>query len=103
MPKPSPPSPPYKTATNGKSTGKPQALQKLNPARIRGRTLYTESFGFAHGGGSAQLEAHVCAAALDLAASRWPLITLTALLFASGLIVVRRRQSTMAAMRSHDQ
>src|SRR5438477_7664508 len=37
------------------------------------------------------------------AASRWPLITLTALLFASGLIVVRRRQSTMAAMRSHDQ
>src|SRR5438105_12050926 len=40
---------------------------------VRGRTVYTESFGFAHGGGSAQLEAHVCAAALDLAASRWPL------------------------------
>jgi hypothetical protein len=40
---------------------------------IRGRTLYTESFGFAHAGGSAQLEAYVCAAALDLAASRWPL------------------------------
>ena len=40
---------------------------------IRGRALYTESFGFAHDGGSAQLEAYVCAAALDLAASRWPL------------------------------
>jgi len=40
---------------------------------IRGRALYTESFGFAHDGGSAQLEAHVCAAALDLAAARWPL------------------------------
>jgi hypothetical protein len=40
---------------------------------VRGRALYTESFGFAHDGGSAQLEAHVCAAALDLAASRWPL------------------------------
>lgn len=35
--------------------------------------MYTESFGFAHEGGSAQLEAHVCAAALDLAAARWPL------------------------------
>jgi hypothetical protein len=34
--------------------------------------VYTESFGFAHAGGSAQLEAHVCAAALDLAAARWP-------------------------------
>src|SRR6202011_24797 len=40
---------------------------------VRGRAVYTESFGFAHQGGSAQLEAHVCAAALDLAASRWPL------------------------------
>ena len=40
---------------------------------IRGRALYTESFGFAHDGGSAQLEAHICAAALDLAAARWPL------------------------------
>jgi hypothetical protein len=39
---------------------------------VRGRALYTESFGFAHDGGSAQLEAHVCAAALDLAAARWP-------------------------------
>ena len=39
---------------------------------IRGRPVYTESFGLAHVGGSAQLEAHVCAAALDLAASRWP-------------------------------
>lgn len=39
---------------------------------VRGRAVYTESFGFAHDGGSAQLEAHVCAAALDLAASRWP-------------------------------
>ena len=39
---------------------------------IRGRPLYTESFGFAHVGGSAQLEAHVCAAALELAAARWP-------------------------------
>src|SRR5438552_18983792 len=39
---------------------------------VRGRALYTESFGFAHDGGSAQLEAYVCAAALDLAASRWP-------------------------------
>src|SRR5919201_5603426 len=39
---------------------------------IRGRALYTESFGFAHIGGSGQLEAHVCAAALDLAAARWP-------------------------------
>jgi len=34
--------------------------------------VYTESFGYTHAGGSAQLEAHVCAAALDLAASRWP-------------------------------
>ena len=40
---------------------------------VRGRAVYTESFGFAHEGGSAQLEAHVCAAALDLAAARWPL------------------------------
>ena len=40
---------------------------------VRGRAVYTESFGFAHAGGSAQLEAHVCAAALDLAAARWPL------------------------------
>jgi ribonuclease HI len=40
---------------------------------VRGRAVYTESFGFAHDGGSAQLEAHVCAAALDLAAARWPL------------------------------
>jgi hypothetical protein len=40
---------------------------------VRGRAVYTESFGFAHEGGSAQLEAYVCAAALDLAASRWPL------------------------------
>ena len=40
---------------------------------MRGRALYTESFGFAHDGGSAQLEAQVCAAALDLAAARWPL------------------------------
>jgi ribonuclease HI len=39
---------------------------------IRGRTVYTESFGYAHAGGSAQLEAHICAAALDLAAARWP-------------------------------
>ena len=38
----------------------------------RGRAVYTESFGYTHAGGSAQLEAHVCAAALDLAASRWP-------------------------------
>jgi hypothetical protein len=40
---------------------------------MRGRALYTESFGFAHDGGSAQLEAQLCAAALDLAAARWPL------------------------------
>src|ERR671935_3104799 len=40
---------------------------------IRGRALYTESFGFTHEGGSAQLEAQICAAALDLAAHRWPL------------------------------
>jgi len=39
---------------------------------VRGRAVYTESFGYTHAGGSAQLEAHVCAAALDLAASRWP-------------------------------
>ena len=39
---------------------------------IRGRAVYTESFGLSHLGGSAQLEAHVCAGALDLAASRWP-------------------------------
>jgi plastocyanin len=37
------------------------------------------------------------------AVSPWLVITLAALLFASGLIVVRRRQSTMAATRSHDQ
>jgi ribonuclease HI len=40
---------------------------------FRGRPVYTESFGFGHDGGSAQLEAHVCAAALELAAARWPL------------------------------
>jgi hypothetical protein len=40
---------------------------------FRGRPLYTESFGFSHEGGSAQLEAHVCAAALELAAARWPM------------------------------
>jgi ribonuclease HI len=34
---------------------------------VRGRAVYTESLG-----GSAQLEAHVCAGALDLAAARWP-------------------------------
>ena len=39
---------------------------------VRGRAVYTESFGFSHMGGSAQLEAHVCAGALDLAAARWP-------------------------------
>src|SRR4030088_226533 len=39
---------------------------------VRGRAVYTESFGFSHLGGSAQLEAHVCAGALDLAAARWP-------------------------------
>jgi ribonuclease HI len=39
---------------------------------VRGRAVYTESFGFSHPGGSAQLEAHVCAGALDLAAARWP-------------------------------
>src|SRR3981081_1523451 len=39
---------------------------------VRGRAVYTESFGFAHEGGSAQLEAQVCAAALELAAARWP-------------------------------
>ena len=38
----------------------------------RGQAMYTESFGLAHVGGSAQLEALLCAAALDLAASRWP-------------------------------
>ena len=37
---------------------------------VRGRAVYTESFGFSHVGGSAQLEAHVCAGALDLAAAR---------------------------------
>ena len=36
---------------------------------VRGRAVYTESFGFSHAGGSAQLEAHVCAGALDLAAA----------------------------------
>lgn len=41
-------------------------------AFARGRLLYTESFGFAHAGGSAQLEAQVCAAALELAIVRWP-------------------------------
>ena len=30
---------------------------------VRGRAVYTESFGFSHLGGSAQLEAHVCAGA----------------------------------------
>jgi hypothetical protein len=39
---------------------------------IRGQAVYTESFGLAHVGGSAQLEAQLCAAALDLAAARWP-------------------------------
>jgi ribonuclease HI len=39
---------------------------------VRGRAVYTESFGLSHIGGSAQLEAHVCAGALDLAAARWP-------------------------------
>lgn len=39
---------------------------------VRGRAVYTESFGFSHSGGSAQLEAQVCAAALELAAVRWP-------------------------------
>ena len=39
---------------------------------IRGRAVYTESFGFTHPGGSAQLEALICAAALELAAHRWP-------------------------------
>lgn len=39
---------------------------------IRGRAVYTESFGFVHAGGSAQLEAMICAGALELAASRWP-------------------------------
>jgi ribonuclease HI len=39
---------------------------------VRGRAVYTESFGFVHEGGSAQLEAQVCAAALELAAARWP-------------------------------
>jgi hypothetical protein len=39
---------------------------------VRGRAVYTESFGLSHAGGSAQLEAHVCAGALELAACRWP-------------------------------
>ncbi|PZR68044.1 MAG: hypothetical protein DLM66_09860 [Candidatus Dormiibacter spiritus] len=39
---------------------------------FRGRLLYAESFGLDHTGGSAQLEAQVCAGALDLAAARWP-------------------------------
>lgn len=39
---------------------------------VRGRPVYTESFGLSHNGGSAQLEAYICAGALDLAASRWP-------------------------------
>ena len=39
---------------------------------VRGRVLYSESFGLSHDGGSAQLEALVCAAALELAAARWP-------------------------------
>lgn len=39
---------------------------------VRGRRVYSESFGFRYAGGSAQLEAHVCAGALDLAAARWP-------------------------------
>jgi hypothetical protein len=37
------------------------------------------------------------------ALSPWVVITLTALLFASGLIEVRRRHITIAATRSHDQ
>ena len=39
---------------------------------VRGRAVYTESFGFVHAGGSAQLEAMICAGALELAATRWP-------------------------------
>lgn len=39
---------------------------------VRGRAVYTESFGFVHLGGSAQLEAMICAGALELAATRWP-------------------------------
>jgi len=41
-------------------------------AFVRGRAVYTESFGFVHSGGSAQLEAMICAGALELAACRWP-------------------------------
>ena len=41
-------------------------------AFVRGRQVYAESFGFPHQGGSAQLEAYICAAALELAACRWP-------------------------------
>ncbi|MGH7882048.1 MAG: hypothetical protein ACREN8_03970 [Candidatus Dormibacteraceae bacterium] len=39
---------------------------------FRGRLIHAESCGLVHLGGSAQLEAHVCAAALELASSRWP-------------------------------
>src|SRR5260370_11004395 len=39
---------------------------------IRGRAVYTESFGFSHLGGSAPLQRHVCACALYLAAAPWP-------------------------------
>ncbi len=39
---------------------------------IGGRSVYSESFGLPHEGGSAQLEAYICAAALELAAARWP-------------------------------
>ena len=39
---------------------------------VRGRAVYTESFGFVQSGGSAQLEAMICAGALELAACRWP-------------------------------
>ena len=52
---------------------------------VRGRAVYTESFGFSHMGGSAQLEAHVCAGALDLAAARWPYHR----------VIVRRPRSTV--------
>ena len=37
-----------------------------------GKPVYTEAVGFSHSGGSAQLEAMICAAALELAAARWP-------------------------------
>jgi len=38
---------------------------------VRGRAVYTESFGFSHLGGSSKLEAHVCAGGLAHAAARW--------------------------------